>query len=60
MALNPPINDMGEPFRIENECFILQRKGIEFEVKVEGLGKMSGKGIVTFIAFILLTACLDY
>ena len=47
MALNPPLNDSGDPFRVDNnECFILQRKGIEFEVKVEGLGKMSGKGKV--------------
>ena len=48
MALNPPLNEYGEPYRIENEIFVLQRKGIEFEVKVEGLGKMSGKGIVRY------------
>jgi len=48
MALNPPLNDMGEPYRVDaNEHFILQRHGIEFEVKVDGLGKMSGKGIVS-------------
>lgn len=47
MALNPPLNDIGEPLRVDhNECFILQRRGMEFEVKVEGLGKMSGKGMV--------------
>jgi len=47
MALNPPITDDGEPYRIDyNETFFLQRKGIDFEVKVEGLGKMSGKGKV--------------
>lgn len=40
MALNPPLNSIGEPFRVQNEIFILQRKGIEFEVKVKGLGKM--------------------
>ena len=27
----------------------MQRKGIEFEVKVDGLGKMKGKGIVIII-----------
>ncbi len=48
MALNPPLTPSGDPFRIDhNEFFILHRKGIEFEVKVEGLGKMAGKGIVT-------------
>ena len=50
MALNPPITDDGEPYRIDyNETFFLQRKGIDFEVKVEGLGKMSGKGKVRFL-----------
>lgn len=46
MALNPPLNEYGEPCRVSSELFILQRKGIEFEVKIEGLGKMKGKGIV--------------
>jgi hypothetical protein len=47
MALNPPLTGQGEPFRIEGEHFIMQRKGIEFEVKVEGLGKMKGTGMVS-------------
>ena len=42
MALNPPINEFGEPCRVQGENFIFQRKGIEFEVKVDGLGKMKG------------------
>jgi hypothetical protein len=47
MALNPPLTDQFEPLRIDhNEIFILKRKGIEFEVKIDSLGKMSGKGIV--------------
>ena len=47
MALNPPLNEAGMPLRVsEQECFIMHRNGIEFEVKVEGLGKMSGKGIL--------------
>ena len=46
MALNPPLNEIGEPFRIEGEHFIMQRKGIEFEIKVEGLGKFKGNGMV--------------
>lgn len=47
MALNPPINEVGEPYRIEGEHFIMQRKGIEFEIKIEGLGKMKGEGMVS-------------
>ena len=58
MALNPPLTPTGEPFRIDhNEFFILHRKGIEFEVKVEGLGKMSGKGIVTYNLMLKNIAC---
>ena len=49
MALNPPLSSLGEPYRVEGEIFILQRGGIEFEVKVEGLGKMKGKGIVSLM-----------
>ena len=47
MALNPPVHDSGEPFRIENEHFIMHRSGIDFEIKIEGLGKMKGSGRVT-------------
>ena len=62
MALNPPLTQNGEPYRIDhNEFFILHRKGIEFQIKVEGLGKMSGQGIVsTPTPSIIPTACLDY
>lgn len=59
MALNPPLAPTGEPFRIDsNEFFILNRRGIEFEVKVEGLGKMSGKGVVRSI-FLKIVFLLD-
>jgi hypothetical protein len=44
MALNPPLNSQGEPLRVQGEVFILSRKGIEFEVKIEGIGKLKGKG----------------
>jgi hypothetical protein len=44
MALNPPTNSSGEPLRVQGEHFILQRNGIEFEVKIDGLGKLKGKG----------------
>ena len=47
MALNPPLTENFEPLRVDNnEFFILNRHGIEFEVKIDTLGKMSGKGIV--------------
>jgi hypothetical protein len=46
MALNPPLNEYGEPCRVSGEHFILKRKGIQFEIKVDGLGKMKGEGIV--------------
>lgn len=56
MALNPPLNGSGEPLRIQNEHFILERKGIEFEVKIEGMGKLKGKGrsILTSNRIVLL------
>ena len=62
MALNPPLTQNGEPYRIDhNEFFILHRKGIEFQIKVDGLGKMSGQGIVrTPSPSIIPTARLDY
>jgi uncharacterized protein (AIM24 family) len=46
MALNPPLTSAGEPYRVEGEHFIMRRKGIDFEVKINGLGKMKGKGMV--------------
>ncbi len=46
MALNPPLTDYGEPLRVEGEFFIMKRKGIEFEVKVQKGNKYTGKGIV--------------
>jgi hypothetical protein len=53
MALNPPLNEIGEPFRIEGEHFIMQRKGIEFQINVEGLGKMSGNGMVSLFSSLI-------
>ena len=48
MALNPPLTANHEPLRIDhNEFFIMHRRGIEFEVKIDTLGKMAGKGIVS-------------
>lgn len=47
MALNPPLTDFGEPCRVEGEFFIMKRKGIEFEIKVQKGNKYTGKGIVS-------------
>ena len=47
MALNPAISPNGDPYRAHGEHFIMQRKGMEFEVKINGLGKFKGKGIVS-------------
>jgi len=47
--LNPPINSNGEPFRIEGEHFVMQRRGIDFEIKIEELGKMKGSGMVSYM-----------
>jgi hypothetical protein len=44
MALNPPLSPNGDPYRIEGEYFVMKRKGIEFEFKVENGNKYTGKG----------------
>lgn len=44
MALNPPQDQSGNPLRVNGEHFILDRKGIEFQVKIDGMGKLKGKG----------------
>ena len=46
MALNPPLNQMGEPCRVEGELFVMKRKSVEFEFKVQNGSKYTGKGIV--------------
>ena len=33
MALNPTLDSMGNPCRVNGEYFILKRKGVEFEFK---------------------------
>ena len=48
MSLNPPLNSYGDPLRVEGEFFVMKRKGMEFEFKVDGGGKYSGKGTVIF------------
>ena len=46
MALNPPIGPNFEPLRVQGEHFCLQRIGVEFELKIEGMGKLKGEGKV--------------
>lgn len=50
MALNPPLNPQtNEPYRVENEYFVLKRKGVEFEMVVDKGNKYTGKGTVMLI-----------
>ena len=46
MALNPPLNQYGDPCRVEGQFFVMKRKGIEFEFKVDKGNKYTGKGYV--------------
>lgn len=46
MALNPPISLSGIPLRLDGEFLMLERKHIEAEFKIAGLGKKTGKGKV--------------
>ena len=46
MALNPPLDSNGNPCRVNGEYFILNRTGVEFEFKVSGGNKYTGKGKV--------------
>lgn len=47
MALNPPLTMNGDPCRVEGEFFVMKRKGVEFEFKVENGNKYTGEGHVT-------------
>ena len=57
MALNPPISPLGDPFRVPGEHFVLWRKGIEFHIDIQGMGKLKGKGklILTTLRLVLVT-----
>lgn len=46
MAQNPPVSHAGVPLRLEEEYILLERKGIDIAVKVEGMKKLDGKGKV--------------
>ena len=57
MALNPPLCPSdGDPYRVANEHFILHRGGTEFELNIEGMGKLKGKGkmILTTLRLVLI------
>ena len=45
--LNPPLNSIGEPLRVEGEFFVMKRGGVEFEFKVDRGNKYTGKGEVS-------------
>jgi hypothetical protein len=53
MALNPPLNSIGEPCRVEGEFFVMKRNNVEFEFKVENGSKYTGKGVVRIINIII-------
>ena len=46
MALNPPLDRYGNPCRVNGEYFVMKRDGVEFEFKVTGGNKYTGKGQV--------------
>jgi len=46
MALNPPLAPDGNPYRVDGEMFSLTRKDLEFEIKIENQGKLTGKGFL--------------
>ena len=56
MALNPPCAADGDPYRVANEHFILHRKGTEFQIDIENMGKLKGKGkmILTTLRLVLI------
>ena len=49
MALNPPLDNYGNPYRVNGEYFVMKRDGAEFEFKVSGGNKYTGKGQVNKI-----------
>lgn len=51
MALNPPLTFNGDPCRVEGEFFVMKRKGVEFEFKVENGSKYTGEGLVYILFY---------
>ena len=54
MALNPPVAPTGKPLRVDGEYLVLERKQMECEVKIPGIGKKTGKGIVHYLFFLII------
>lgn len=46
MTLNIPVDNQGIPMALNNERFLLYRSNIEFEVRIDNLGKKELKGTV--------------
>lgn len=46
MALNSPLGQNGVPFRLNDEYILLERPGMDIEIKMEGRSTISGKGRV--------------
>ena len=46
MALNPPLDNFGNSCRVNGEYFVMKRDGVEFEFRVSGGNKYTGKGQV--------------
>ena len=44
MAINPPLGADGFPLKLPGEQFILERPGIDFQLKLEKSGKFKGSG----------------
>ena len=55
MTLNPPLDASGNPKKVlEEEFFVMTRDGVEFEFKISGGNKYTGKGQVNKIFNIYL------
>ena len=51
MTLNIPVNNQGVPMALPGEYFFLYRNNIEFEVKIEGIGKKTLNGTAFLTTF---------
>ena len=51
MALNPPLDASGSPYRVNGEYFVMRREGVEFEFKIDRGNKYKGKGqVIIFLS----------
>ena len=46
MTLNPPLDASGKPKKVNGEIFLIEKDGVEFEFKLSGGNKYTGKGQV--------------